>query len=145
MDMIVKYVQEEKVEKEQISVLNQVRIYKKMILPCELIGFLGRRKTREAREEKEVSCVKWKCKFCDVPTPSKKSYSQWMKFVEWLSNKDVQTIVDFERNVETLYEVSSNGVYVKKRVDNREIILKEDGEKYRQKVYAPIEERVETI
>ena len=58
MDMIVKYVKEEEVEKELISTLNQVRIFKKMILPCELIGFVGRIKTREAREAKEVSCVK---------------------------------------------------------------------------------------
>ena len=143
MDMIVKYVEEEKTNKDLISTLNQVRIYKKMILPCELIGFMGRRKTREAREEKEQSCVKWKCKFCKVPKPSKKSHSLWMKFVEWLSNQDLQIIVDFEKHVETSYEVSSSGVYVKKRGENEDIIFKEEGERYGHKVHAHADEIVE--
>ena len=42
MDMVVEYVTQFQIKNEGISRLNQVRIYKIIILPCELVGFLGR-------------------------------------------------------------------------------------------------------
>ena len=64
--------------------------------------------------------------------------------MEWLAQKEIETIVDFEHNVEIVYEVSSNGAYVKKRGDNGEIMFTEDNERYGQKTYHITEERVET-
>ena len=57
MDMVVEYVKKTKDNSKVISILNQVRIHKKMILLYELVRFSGRRKTREAREEKEISSL----------------------------------------------------------------------------------------
>ena len=55
MDIVVKYAEEFNADRKAIFTLNQTRIHKKIILPCELVGFLGKRKTKEAREEKEIS------------------------------------------------------------------------------------------
>ena len=58
MDMVAEYVEETKKENTIIPPINQVRIWKKMRLPCELVGFDSSRKTKEAREETVESCVK---------------------------------------------------------------------------------------
>ena len=115
-----------------------------MMLTHELIGFFGQ-KTRGAREEKEDSCVKWKYKFCEVPSPSKKSHSAHMKFVEWLFQKEINTVVDFEKNIETRCQVSSDGICVKEQFENRETIFKENGKMHGQKVCEITEERVESV
>ena len=113
--MVEECVQEIKADLTVISVLNQVRIHKKMILLCELVEFFRRRKTREAREEKDARCLNWKCKFNEPINLSKKSCDQQKKFVEQLVNKEIKTVVDFECDVETKHEVSSNGVHAKKK------------------------------
>ena len=50
MGIVLDYIQE--IKADVISVLNQVRICKKMILPCELVEFLGMRKTRKQEKKK---------------------------------------------------------------------------------------------
>ena len=51
--MVVKYITQFQIKNEGISRLNQVQIYKKMILPCDLVGFLGWYKIKDAREKKK--------------------------------------------------------------------------------------------
>ena len=36
--------------KKNIEAINHVRLYKRMILPCELVGFLGMNLTKEFRD-----------------------------------------------------------------------------------------------
>ena len=38
--------------------------------------------------------------------------------------------MDFENKIETVYEMSSNSVYVKKRIGNTEVIFKENEIRY---------------
>ena len=42
--MVVKSMHESSSKRQVISILNQVRIYKEMILLCELVGFFGKKK-----------------------------------------------------------------------------------------------------
>ena len=55
--MVVEYIRERELENEIIAPINQVRISKRMMLPCELVGFYGTNKRKEARESKEKSCI----------------------------------------------------------------------------------------
>ena len=57
MNMVVEYVMRFQIKREGISRLNQVWIYEKMILPCELIGFLGKQKQKK-QEKKMKKAVK---------------------------------------------------------------------------------------
>ena len=66
MNIVVEYVIQLQMKNKGISRLNQVQIYKKMILPCELVEFLGRQKIKKVREEIEESSLKWKCRFDKV-------------------------------------------------------------------------------
>ena len=63
MDIVVKYVQEIEASHDIIAPINQVRISKRMVLPCKLVGFKGERKTKEAANDEDKSCVLWKTKF----------------------------------------------------------------------------------
>ena len=67
MDMVVEYIRNQEFRSEIIALINQVRIYKRMMLPCELIGFQGSNKIKEARECEEKSYVIWKFDFEVVP------------------------------------------------------------------------------
>ena len=72
MDYTVIYVEENEMIYKIIEAINHVRIYKRMILPCELTGFFGNKVTREAREVFERSSIMWKIKFDVVPKPHKR-------------------------------------------------------------------------
>ena len=55
--MVVEYIRNQEFGYEIIAPINQVRIYKRMMLPYELVGFQGSNKTKEAREyEKKELC-----------------------------------------------------------------------------------------
>ena len=56
--------------------INQVRIYKKMYLPCELIGLNEQYFTKQAREKEDKSSIEQKIQFYEVPKQSKKSFQQ---------------------------------------------------------------------
>jgi len=88
-----------------------------MKLPCELFGFNGDSMTKEAREVKLKSCLKWKTKLIEVPTPLRKSIEIWENFVTWISQKEIKTIIDFDSKIETKYEVAGNQ-YVRKNEEN---------------------------
>ena len=64
-----------------VEAINHVRIYKKMILPCELLGFLGNKEMREMRHWEEPSSIRWKVGFEEVIKPHKRLVEEWSKFV----------------------------------------------------------------
>ena len=113
MDMVAKYVKELNLGYDIIAPINQVRISKRIMLPCELVGFKGDRKTKEARYDKEQSSVLWKIQFEKVPKLSKKLYELWRSFVDWLLTKRIEIIVDFDNEIETVYKMSSDRKYIK--------------------------------
>ena len=84
MDYAERHVENEQLSFKMLAVINYVRIYKKLHLPCELIGALGRTKTKQFKHVEEKSCIRWRTSFPEVMRPSKKSIERWIKFLECL-------------------------------------------------------------
>jgi len=118
MDYAIKYVDSQRLKEEILAPINQIRIHKRMLLPCELVGFNGESKTKEMREKELKSCVEWKFKYDEVPKPSAKSYEIWERFMEWIGTQQIETIVDFEPWVTTKFQMSSDGEYIKEKSKN---------------------------
>ena len=140
MDYVKMYVKMNQISELCIAPINQVRIQKKMYLPCELIGLNGKHVTKEAKETEHKSNVEWNIEFEEVPKPSKKSYELWKKFVEWIIMQDIVTIVDFEPNIRTKYEIGKNGKYLKENVNDKVIYYEKDEIKYGQQLYKKTDE-----
>ena len=68
--------------------------------------------------EKEPSCLKWNIKFPSAPKPSKKSFEVWTKFIEWLSNKHIETVCDFSKKASCEWRITEDRQYVLQRIDN---------------------------
>ena len=101
------------------------------MLPYKLVGFFGISKTKEAREDEEKSCVLQKFQFKLVSKLSHKSYELWNRFVDQLLEKQIKTIADFDQVVETVYEMSSDRNYIKKKIENTEVLFKVQEIRYR--------------
>ena len=144
MDFVREYVTQLKLNESIIAPINQVRIFKRMYLPCELIGLNGNRLTKEARDEDAKSVIEWKIKFDDVPRPSKKSFHHWKSFVEWISKMEIITIVDFEPMIKTKYEISTNRQYFREHRNENIIYYEKDVVRYNQQVYREIDNTIET-
>ena len=131
MEIAAEYAKERD-EYQLLAPINQVRIRKKMMLLCKLVGFKGDRKTKEARYDEDKSYVIWRKKFEDVPKPSKKSYQLWYNFVDWLVNKKIETIVDFENEIDTVYKITRDKQYIKKKIGEDEVVYKAKNIRYGQ-------------
>ena len=66
----------------------------------------------------------------------------WQEFVEWLLQKIIETIVDFNGEIDTVYEISSDRKYIKTRIEETEITYKAQDVRYRQQRFKEIEERI---
>ena len=84
MDLAIKYAEENQLSITLIPPINHVRYFKRMILPCELIGMSGHCKTFQFNNIGATSCIKWRVKFSTIPTPSKKTKEIWKDFLEWM-------------------------------------------------------------
>ena len=84
MDFAISYVKEGKLNPKIIAPINHVRQFKKMFLPCELVGLRGNVKTYQFTSLEAISCLKWNIAFPQMPRPSKKSFQIWSEFIEWI-------------------------------------------------------------
>lgn len=91
-----------------------------MILPCELIGFRGDDETREFREVYEASSIRWNVTFEYVKKPHKRLLLEWEKFLCWLKNQEIATLIDFDDKIKTKYEVTGDKNCVKINNDESE-------------------------
>ena len=85
IDYVLMHCNELKLSNKEIKAMNQVRVFKKMHLPCDLVGFCGKRKMKTFREGMEKSVIKWKVDFIKVSKPTKKRLETWQEFIDWLS------------------------------------------------------------
>ena len=60
IDYVVMHAEEKEMICKNIEVINHVRLHKKIILPLELVRFLGNKVTRETREVLERSSIAFK-------------------------------------------------------------------------------------
>ena len=142
MDYAIKYVDRQRLNENILAPINQIRIHKRMLLPCELVGFNGEKRTKEMREREMKSCVEWKFEYDKVPKPSAKSYEIWDKFMEWLSNQKIATIVDFEPWVTTKYQISTDGEYIKEQSKNLIQYYGKGEIRYGQQIYEKIDSEI---
>ena len=96
MDWVKEYVKNEKIPSDKIAKINYIWIYKKIYLPCELVGSDGLKETNCKKYPFEKSCIRWKINFIKVRKLSKKTIEEWQQYVEWLSCQRIQTTFDFE-------------------------------------------------
>ena len=87
MDYVKIYIKEKDKNMEIIASLNHVRLYKKIILPYELVGIEGNKKTKELRNPLDSSCFKQRIMFPILPKPSKKSFQLYTEYTEYTSEK----------------------------------------------------------
>ena len=106
IDYAVEHVKEKGIDRQTIAPINHVRICKRMILPCKLIGLTGRKETKGFKQDLEISCLMWKIPFQKVPKPSVKSIECWREFCQWLSNKEIITMCDFAQVCASKVQVS---------------------------------------
>ena len=91
-----------------------MRYFKRMILPCELIGMSGRSKTFQFENVEAISCIKWRITFSTIPKPSKKTKEIWKDFLEWMLEQEIYTINDFDQNADFEYQISPNEKYLRR-------------------------------
>ena len=84
-----------------------------MILPYELLGFRGINRTKEFREQNRKSLIIQKVEFEIVSKLTIRIAEVWNEFCEWLSQQQINTIIDFDENITTTYEISEDLTYVK--------------------------------
>ena len=131
------YVEEKEMPLSTIKVINHVRLFKKMMLPCELIGFHGNKITKEAREVMSESSIKWKIKFDIVSKPYKRLVEEWTSFVEWLKLQHIETlIIDFSKFMQSVFEVTEDKKYIREYRNNEVLYYEKKEVRYRRIRYA---------
>jgi len=106
MDYAVKYINENELSEKLIPPINYMRYYKRMILPCEVIGMRGRSKTFQFECLEALSCILWRNKFDPIPKPSLKTKEIWKDFLNWMLSKEIFTVNDFDQDAEFEYQIS---------------------------------------
>ena len=82
MDYAEEHVRCKEIGKKLLAPLNHVRLWKQMVLPCELIGLTGTKKTKACQQIESKSSLKWIISFPTLPKPSKKSVEIWSEFIQ---------------------------------------------------------------
>ena len=73
MDYAIEYAKEKEMDEKIIPLINHVRLYKRIILLCKLVGLKGREETKSYKNELERSCLMWKVPFLILPKLSEKT------------------------------------------------------------------------
>ena len=58
MDYVVKYMHEKNKDPKEVALLNYMRLYKQIILPCELVGLMGTGELNRYKNDLATSCLK---------------------------------------------------------------------------------------
>ena len=69
-------------------------------------------------------------KFETVPKPPKKSYRLSQEFATWLLQKRIETIVDFDREIDVVHKISNGRKYIKKKIEKTDITYKAQDARY---------------
>ena len=76
-----------------------------MRLLHKLVRFDATMKTKEARDDNKISCIRWKIDFDSIPRLLKKSFQLWREFAEQLLQKKIKIIVNFNMEIEIIYQI----------------------------------------
>ena len=136
IDLAQVYVDSSNLSINIIPPINHVRIYKKIYLPCELVGFCGQKKTKEFREGFEESSICWRIKFIKVSKPLLKSMEIWQRFIDWLSQQGITIINNFDNQIDCRYQITRDNRHMKENKEGG--MYYERTISYSQEVYKPM-------
>ena len=139
MSYAVEYVNEKNLKKEILAPINQVRISKKMYLPCEILGLRGTEITKAGAQIKETSSIVWKFEFEKVLQLSKKTKEVWEDYLEWLKVKNVQTILDFTNHCNTKLCITEDKKYACEINDGVKTCYEKQFQRYGRERYVRID------
>ena len=81
---VKQYIAEKEVHKNTYDQLNHVCLYKKIIIPAELVGIRGGQETKYYYDFDAKSTLQWKIKFLLVLKLTTATKRTWNKFKVWL-------------------------------------------------------------
>ena len=110
MEHALERAQEEVRPKEITRKMNHVRIWKKSILPCEIVEINGNNASACGDKDGEYSLMQWKFKIPKVENPNKNCFRKWRPFVAWLRNQEVITKINFGKYYIRKWQTSSNNM-----------------------------------
>jgi len=93
--------------------INQVCRYKKLLLPCELFGTTGRKRTSCYFQNEQVSPIHWKFMEDSFSKPSKRGFKIWKAFLTWLEKRNISTSVDFLSKHPSRWYISTTNKWIK--------------------------------
>ena len=67
-----------------IAKLNQVRLFKRAYLPCELVGLVGDAQMKYCKSFEEPSLIVWKFQIPHASKPRGKVKTIWAQFLNWI-------------------------------------------------------------
>ena len=73
MNKVVQYMEQMKIKNKIIAPINQMWLYKKYYLPCELVGMNSNTKTKYFLDRNKKSCIRLKFKLPTIPKLSSKT------------------------------------------------------------------------
>ena len=88
MDYGLECKKEEARPKGIVNKINNVRLWKKYILPFEILGIDGNRATSCGEKDDEKSMIKGKFKIPNVEKPNKSCFLKWRHFMVWLRTQE---------------------------------------------------------
>ena len=138
MDYAVEYVRSNELEPNIIAPINHVRMWKKMTLPCELIGFTGTKETTACLKADAKSSLRWSTQFPEINKPSKKSIIIWSSFITWLKGNKIDTILDFCDKCNSTCQISHDKRYLKEHNNNGPLCYEKEDEQYGRNKYRRI-------
>ena len=95
MDMACEYAKEKPHLEETHKRINQVRLLKKVYLPCEILGINGRSSTKCFSNKYEIIPLRWWFIKSNIKQPNKGYMKVWHYFLEFLVSKRI----DFTNNI----------------------------------------------
>ena len=96
MHYVKQYIAKNKVHKNTYDQLNHVCLYKKIIIPAELVEMRGGQEIKCYYNFNAKSILQWKIKFPSVLKPIAATKRTWDKFKVWLKAQTINTVYDFK-------------------------------------------------
>ena len=84
MDFVIIFIAQMNQKADIINEINAVRLYKKLYLPCKLVGVIRIIQTKCFEDFDKKSPIIWKFTMLIVPKPCGKIKSIWAQFANWM-------------------------------------------------------------
>ena len=121
MEFVAEYVKEKGLKNDSIDQINHVRLFKKIILPAEIIRARGRATIECYETIEERSILEQNIELPPIEKFNIKVIQIWNKFKEWLKVKELYIVYDFKMKAESRLKVSKYRKYYKYKEKDGEI------------------------